>query len=105
MNSSAQILSFPPKNTKQRKIGAVRGREKGPTLICVGGIHGNEPTGVEALERLRFCLFFPPPQPALERKAVFFGGKQENRHHQRRSGENVVFDGKERFFKQVAVSD
>ncbi len=34
-----------------RVIGRVNGREAGPTLICVAGIHGNEPAGVEALKR------------------------------------------------------
>ena len=32
-----------------RVLGRVRGESAGPTLICVGGIHGNEPAGVGAL--------------------------------------------------------
>ncbi len=35
-----------------RFIGQVVGEEKGPTLIFFGGIHGNEPAGVKALEHL-----------------------------------------------------
>ena len=35
-----------------RLIGHVRGESAGPTLIFIGGIHGNEPTGVIALQRL-----------------------------------------------------
>lgn len=35
-----------------RKLGELRGEVGGPTLICVGGIHGNEPSGALALERL-----------------------------------------------------
>lgn len=35
-----------------RVIGHVAGREDGPTLICVAGIHGNEPAGIEALRRV-----------------------------------------------------
>ncbi len=31
-------------------IGTVRGNHEGPTVIFVGGIHGNEPSGVQALE-------------------------------------------------------
>jgi len=35
-----------------RVLGAVGSAELGPTLICVGGLHGNEPAGVRALERV-----------------------------------------------------
>lgn len=33
-------------------IGWVRGEKEGPLLLCVGGLHGNEPAGVAALEEL-----------------------------------------------------
>jgi len=32
-----------------RELGRVVGRQPGPTLICMGGLHGNEPAGVLAL--------------------------------------------------------
>lgn len=35
-----------------RIIGRVRGRHPGATLLCVGGLHGNEPAGVEGLRRV-----------------------------------------------------
>lgn len=35
-----------------RVLGSVRGSWPGPTLLCVGGLHGNEPAGVEALGRV-----------------------------------------------------
>lgn len=35
-----------------RYIGSIEGKEKGPTLIFFGGIHGNEPAGVNALEQV-----------------------------------------------------
>ncbi|MCG8460850.1 MAG: succinylglutamate desuccinylase/aspartoacylase family protein [Holophagales bacterium] len=35
-----------------RRLGDIRGGEDGPTLICLGAIHGNEPAGVFALERV-----------------------------------------------------
>lgn len=35
-----------------RVIGRVEGAEPGPTLIGLGGVHGNEPAGVRALHRL-----------------------------------------------------
>lgn len=36
----------------ERLIGDLRGERPGPTLVCVGGVHGNEPAGVLALERV-----------------------------------------------------
>lgn len=36
----------------QRVIGDLGDVKQGPLLICLGGIHGNEPAGVEALERV-----------------------------------------------------
>ena len=33
-----------------RVLGRVRGARSGPTLLCVGGMHGNEPAGVYALQ-------------------------------------------------------
>lgn len=34
----------------ERYIGQYTGQERGPLLICFGGMHGNEPAGIEALE-------------------------------------------------------
>ncbi|MEP0133336.1 MAG: succinylglutamate desuccinylase/aspartoacylase family protein [Eudoraea sp.] len=36
----------------ERIIGHLSGKEMGPTLVFFGGIHGNEPSGVEALEEV-----------------------------------------------------
>lgn len=35
-----------------RIIGRHTGQEHGPLLICLGGMHGNEPAGIQALETL-----------------------------------------------------
>ena len=35
-----------------RVLGRIRGPERGPTLLCIGGLHGNEPAGVRALEKV-----------------------------------------------------
>ncbi len=40
----------------RRVIGSHRGTSDGPTLVCVGGIHGNEGSGVLALERVFAAL-------------------------------------------------
>lgn len=36
----------------ERIIGHIKGEEPGPTLIFMGGIHGNEPSGVFALKKI-----------------------------------------------------
>ncbi|MEM7355766.1 MAG: succinylglutamate desuccinylase/aspartoacylase family protein [Acidobacteriota bacterium] len=46
-----------------RVLGRVDGSEPGPTLIVVGGLHGNEPSGVQALQRLL-------PELAADARAV-----------------------------------
>lgn len=38
--------------TQERIIGIYPGTDKGPLVVCLGGIHGNEPAGVEALVQL-----------------------------------------------------
>ena len=44
----------------ERIIGQYEGVEKGPLLICLGGMHGNEPAGVQALEILFNLLEIEP---------------------------------------------
>lgn len=39
-----------PKRTLKRIIGSIEGSADGPTIIALAGLHGNEPSGVEALE-------------------------------------------------------
>ncbi len=39
-----------------RLLGRLEGRKPGPTLILVGGLHGNEPAGVLALQRMFAAL-------------------------------------------------
>jgi predicted deacylase len=40
----------------ERVLGRISGSQTGPTLICVGGLHGNEPAGVSALQRILASL-------------------------------------------------
>ena len=35
-----------------RVMGRLRGAHPGPTLVCIGGLHGNEPAGLHALRRV-----------------------------------------------------
>ncbi|MGH9879881.1 MAG: hypothetical protein ACRD6N_00495, partial [Pyrinomonadaceae bacterium] len=53
-------------------IGSVRGLEPGPTLILLGGIHGNEPAGVLACRRA-FSLL-EEKQSAIRGEVVFLAG-------------------------------
>lgn len=46
--------------TEQRFIGSYTGQEKGPLLICFGGMHGNEPAGIQALSILFKLLELEP---------------------------------------------
>jgi hypothetical protein len=66
MISSAQLK---PENQTAKAdahlIASIRGSLAGPTLIIVGGIHGNEPAGVLAAERVRLRM--------QKRKAVLHG--------------------------------
>ena len=52
--------------TRTHLLGAVRGLLSGPTLLIVGGIHGNEPAGVLAAERVL---------PQLQRRKVSLRGE------------------------------
>ncbi|HHG83116.1 MAG TPA: hypothetical protein ENJ82_00075 [Bacteroidetes bacterium] len=36
----------------KRVIGRIRGQEAGPTVLAIGGMHGNEPSGVLALQQI-----------------------------------------------------
>ncbi len=45
---------------EKRLIGRHTGQEKGPLLICFGGMHGNEPAGIQALSILFKLLELEP---------------------------------------------
>lgn len=44
----------------ERIIGRYTGTEPGPLLICLGGVHGNEPAGIQALELIFRMLEVEP---------------------------------------------
>ena len=41
---------------EERLLGRITGPAQGPTLLCVAGIHGNEPAGVHAVRRVLTAL-------------------------------------------------
>jgi succinylglutamate desuccinylase len=47
----AELLAQPLPGI-QRVLGTIRGARPGPTLLGVGGLHGNEPAGILALQRV-----------------------------------------------------
>ena len=40
------------RRTPERRIGAYRGAEPGPLVLCIAALHGNEPAGLIALQRV-----------------------------------------------------
>jgi succinylglutamate desuccinylase len=48
--------SIPRSGERQHIIASIRGARRGPSLIVVGGIHGNEPAGVLACRRVAHSL-------------------------------------------------
>jgi len=50
--SAASTPDVPPLTDLPRVLGDVGADRKGATLVCVGGIHGNEPSGVHGLRRI-----------------------------------------------------
>jgi len=60
--------------TLERIIGTYTGEEKGPMLIVFGGMHGNEPAGVNALQ-IMFDMLEKEPitNPAFEFKGKLIG--------------------------------
>ena len=58
----------------QRVIGRYTGKEKGPLVIVVGGMHGNEPAGVNALQAMFDMLVVEPDHnPAFRFKGRLLG--------------------------------
>lgn len=53
----------------KRIIGAIRSKTEGPTLVVLGGIHGNEPAGHKALQR----VFSQLDPMTVRSKGSFFG--------------------------------
>lgn len=53
-SSSSARVSWPPEGATltRRWLGAYEGTQPGPTMVVVGGIHGNEPAGVVAVQRV-----------------------------------------------------
>jgi len=50
--SIINIEKFDKKITVQRLLGTIKGSEKSPSVIMIGGIHGNESAGVFALHKV-----------------------------------------------------
>ncbi len=51
-SSEKQISQIESIDYEDRLIGDLQGMQAGPTVIALAGIHGNEPTGIEAIRHL-----------------------------------------------------
>lgn len=58
----------------ERVLGSLRGAQPGPTLVCIGGLHGNEPAGVRALQRVLARLV--PRESAMRGDLVALAGNR-----------------------------
>lgn len=61
-----------PHTQYERVLGHLRGEKPGPTVIAVGGLHGNEPSGVEALKTVVEIL--QPLQSHLKGEFIALAG-------------------------------
>jgi succinylglutamate desuccinylase len=58
----------------ERIIGRYAGNEAGPLLICIGAMHGNEPSGVRAIEEVcRLLAQEPEVNPGFHYRGAFLG--------------------------------
>jgi succinylglutamate desuccinylase len=53
-----------------RIIGKYTHHQPGPMLICIGGMHGNEPAGVKALEEVSRMLY---EEPNINSDFIYYG--------------------------------
>jgi succinylglutamate desuccinylase len=58
--------------TQERQIGRAGSADRGPSMIVLGGIHGNEPAGVKAARRVLSLL--ERERPELAGEVVFLAG-------------------------------
>ena len=59
---------------ESRIIGRYVGSMDGPLFICIGGMHGNEPSGIEAIRKVFHLLKVEPEvNPDFQYKGVFLG--------------------------------
>lgn len=56
MSRTEAVVMSPGTELSERLLGGVNGRRPGPTLLCVAGMHGNEPAGVHAVRRVLDAL-------------------------------------------------
>lgn len=56
MTDAAVVNRGPSVIVEERLLGRIDGARPGPTLLCIGGIHGNEPAGVHGIRRVLEAL-------------------------------------------------
>jgi succinylglutamate desuccinylase len=59
---------------KERIIGRYEGKKGGPLLVVLGGMHGNEPAGIKAIDLMCKMLEVEPiTNPSFEFEGIFMG--------------------------------
>jgi succinylglutamate desuccinylase len=56
----------------ERLVGRLRGTSDGPTLLALGGVHGNEPSGLSAMRRV--LAWLERDRPAVRGEIVMLAG-------------------------------
>ncbi len=70
-----------PKQQTIRVVGVHQGSRPGPTLICIGAVHGNEPAGVLAAQRVLDKLASHPPQSFTGKMVALIGNISAYQDH------------------------
>ncbi len=52
MDKASVRTSAETRHTYDRELGSCRGAHSGPLLLCIAGLHGNEPAGIRAMRRV-----------------------------------------------------
>jgi hypothetical protein len=72
-DSGVGMANWPPRGLVTRRwLGSHESAEAGPTMIVVGGIHGNEPAGVVAVQRVLRAL--AREQPRMRGRVLALAG-------------------------------
>ena len=92
------------RNFRNRIIGVYSGQTHGPLMICLGGIHGNEPAGVKALRLLFKMLQVEPitnPQFTYKGRLIGIKGNVQGL----KKGKRFVSKDLNRMFRDELIDD
>lgn len=83
-----------------RVVDRYEGKETGPLLICIGGMHGNEPAGIKAIEEIfRLLQIEPSVNPGFQYRGNLVGLRgnlsalQEKKRYMQRDLNRMLTEG------------